>query len=297
MVNLCVKFSEEYLDEYCNILTKKVFRKINNYKKNNYNLIKNNSEFLNFIEEIYCNVDIFLIKRIDVVLIFLNLLIIKYNLSGESKKVNDFFNCVFKYDDIISKDKKFAYQHFKKIDIEICPYCNKNDVECIYDGDDTYYRASFDHFYSKSKYPFLSLNIYNLVPCCSSCNMIKSNIDFNTYDFFYPFIDSDESSFFSFNLNEDLSYCVSNCSNNRKIINNFETLKIIEKYNSSFQSNKEINNIKNIIDQFYYNIDYYENVLNKKIYFNDLFEFDVKNERFGKLKIDAFNYFLELSKK
>ena len=33
--------------------------------------------------------------------------------------------------------------------------------------------AQFDHFYSKSEYPYLALSFYNLIPCCPTCNKAK----------------------------------------------------------------------------------------------------------------------------
>lgn len=43
----------------------------------------------------------------------------------------------------------------------------------------------FDHFYSQTKYPYLSMSLYNLIPSCPSCNQSKSDnaldINFNPY--------------------------------------------------------------------------------------------------------------------
>lgn len=36
-------------------------------------------------------------------------------------------------------------------------------------------RPQFDHFYPKSKYPYLALSFYNLVPSCAVCNLAKSD--------------------------------------------------------------------------------------------------------------------------
>jgi len=66
-----------------------------------------------------------------------------------------------------------AYILIDKIGINVCPYCNRN---YIYNIPASKNRTSqLDHFYNKDKYPFLSLAFYNLIPCCPSCNHLKSN--------------------------------------------------------------------------------------------------------------------------
>ncbi len=44
----------------------------------------------------------------------------------------------------------------------ICPFCNQQAV------------ATLDHYLPKSKFPSLSVNPVNLIPCCSDCNRFKS---------------------------------------------------------------------------------------------------------------------------
>lgn len=36
-------------------------------------------------------------------------------------------------------------------------------------------RFQFDHFFSKSRYPMLSMSLYNLIPSCALCNQGKSD--------------------------------------------------------------------------------------------------------------------------
>lgn len=73
----------------------------------------------------------------------------------------------------------------EKLDVNVCPYCNRQFTHTIKkveskDG----IRPQFDHFHPKSKYPYLALSFYNLIPCCGSCNSIKKekHIDINPYD-------------------------------------------------------------------------------------------------------------------
>lgn len=65
----------------------------------------------------------------------------------------------------------------KILDVRICPYCGINYItfaEKIKNGknkDEIRSIATFDHYLPKNKYPFLAMNIYNLIPCCKNCNM------------------------------------------------------------------------------------------------------------------------------
>lgn len=47
-----------------------------------------------------------------------------------------------------------------------CPFCGIHDVKGIYHSK----REAYDHYLPKSKYPFNSINFYNLVPACHECN-------------------------------------------------------------------------------------------------------------------------------
>lgn len=82
-----------------------------------------------------------------------------------------------RYEELRSFDFIFI---LKKIGIKSCVYCNAQ-LTIITDknkqNSKSYARLELDHYYPKSKYPFLCLNIYNLYPTCGSCNRIKSKKD------------------------------------------------------------------------------------------------------------------------
>ena len=67
------------------------------------------------------------------------------------------------------------------LNLSVCPYCNRQYIF----GTDNNRKvgAQFDHFYSKSKYPYLALSFYNLIPCCPTCNKAKGEecIEINPY--------------------------------------------------------------------------------------------------------------------
>lgn len=65
-------------------------------------------------------------------------------------------------------DKFSKYDFITRIDRNTCPYCNRNYIYYIsrYEG----IKPQIDHFYPKSKYPFLAMSFYNLIPSCQTCN-------------------------------------------------------------------------------------------------------------------------------
>lgn len=90
------------------------------------------------------------------------------------------------YTNQLSSNSKFKKAFFLIFEnINVCPYCNRNFINPIYKEstigcDNKTQSPDIEHFYPKSMYPFLSLSISNLLPSCSFCNKIKSNV--NTFD-------------------------------------------------------------------------------------------------------------------
>ncbi len=75
------------------------------------------------------------------------------------------------------EDIHFGRKDFCKIllnhKISICPYCNLEDN---YLGS-SIEKVQFDHYYPKSRYPFLAVCLSNLIPSCKVCNSdIKENM-------------------------------------------------------------------------------------------------------------------------
>ena len=111
--------------------------------------------------------------------------------SGGNKKVEsdirDLLFEIFKgmYDRFSKRE--WAYDFLKLIDIEVCPYCNRNFATVVKKKQ----RPEFDHYFPKcsSKYPYLAISIFNLVPCCSKCNTGKSDsyVDIKEQKIMYPY--------------------------------------------------------------------------------------------------------------
>lgn len=64
----------------------------------------------------------------------------------------------------------------KKMGIKSCVYCNAQfSITTERKNGNLSGMFELDHFYPKSKYPFLSTSFFNLQPCCSHCNKTKSD--------------------------------------------------------------------------------------------------------------------------
>mgnify|MGYP003624494980 CR=1 FL=1 len=86
--------------------------------------------------------------------------------------------------------EKVKYSGIELIDrlgITVCPYCNRTYVQSIKNQNQYHKKrrtSEFDHFFPKSKYPFLAISFFNLIPSCKTCNHIKGThpIAFSPYD-------------------------------------------------------------------------------------------------------------------
>ena len=86
---------------------------------------------------------------------------------------------------------KIAYLHSESLGLNTCVYCNANFTYTI-KTKEINCRPEFDHFYLKSKYPYLAISFFNLIPSCSLCNSgaLKGTKPFNFQNHIHPFIES-----------------------------------------------------------------------------------------------------------
>ena len=137
----------------------------------------------------------------------IRLLIDKLSVSKTySKKFKEEFQKRMRYEQF--RDSKGAREHFRRLGIKACPYCNAQYTISI--GKTGKALCHFDHVYPKSDYPFLALSIYNLIPCCNYCNQAKSNDDPLHKNFIHPFEDSISNKFkFILSCHNQVCYVVS----------------------------------------------------------------------------------------
>ena len=114
------------------------------------------------------------------------------------KEETSFFKKVFNYDSFVStySGKKYgAYNLAENLDVNVCPYCNRQYTFTLRGGKNSHGRTRpvFDHFYSQEKFPYLSLSFYNLIPCCNICNSsFKGRRDFSLANNIHPYFEGFE---------------------------------------------------------------------------------------------------------
>lgn len=103
--------------------------------------------------------------------------------SYSSKKLSDeLLDNIFRYDRY--SKRMTVVTILKKMKVTVCPYCNRQYIFTLLSGKA---RPQLDHYYPKSKYPYLALSLYNMIPSCSICNMAKSSLDTVKSPILYPF--------------------------------------------------------------------------------------------------------------
>lgn len=84
---------------------------------------------------------------------------------------------------------------------DVCPYCNRQFITPLI-LESGRMRADIDHFLAKSQYPYFSMSLYNMIPCCKTCNSsLKHNKKFHFYDL-HPYRDN-IGDFFSYVIDYD----------------------------------------------------------------------------------------------
>ncbi|MDP8209746.1 MAG: hypothetical protein P9M05_02975 [Candidatus Stygibacter australis] len=186
---------------YCKELLESKIKNFNKNKKNKYyktiyryiKKVIQGTEDLNLNNVINCNPERF----IEVNDIFNK----KLDSLSDNKKYKNTIYHIFDYDyfsestKIINRKLNWdAYHLSKKLNIGVCPYCNRQYTNTIIDYKegkitDRYVRAEFDHFLSQQVYPLFRLSLYNLIPCCHICNKIKKDKETTNYRYIHPYIE------------------------------------------------------------------------------------------------------------
>lgn len=114
--------------------------------------------------------------------------------SGENEaEIKKICKGIFDYNKF-AKGQKDAYWLLRELKVRVCPYCN-----CVYTTtlptreelekaerrkEFKTTRATFDHFYCQSQYPYLAMSLFNLIPSCNICNNNKSS---KNQEIIYPY--------------------------------------------------------------------------------------------------------------
>jgi hypothetical protein len=218
-------------------------------------------------------------------------IIYKYLKKNKLTNVND-----------LSKIKDIGIGTVKKITI--------NNINKLTDFKDHF---TLDHVLPKEKYPFLSLSLFNLVPCCSPCNSkFKHSKNFSINDDFNKVVPSSEKyeldKLLKFKILRDTSNLKNFVSSIKKVedldiklINNKPDIESVNEYMHIFQlkgryefhkgkafdmiekrqkySDSQIKEIANITKQTFESV-------KKDIFGKECFEDNNNNEPFEKYKQD-----------
>lgn len=126
------------------------------------------------------------------------------NLSDDKKKLYiGYINSILGYEKFsegaqvkMSNGKMWCRHSFMdEIGIKVCPYCNRQYITSYYWENKVRTTTDTDHYYPKSNFPLLSMNIHNMVPSCQICNSrMKLNKVNNTKErHLNPYVDGSDS--------------------------------------------------------------------------------------------------------
>lgn len=121
--------------------------------------------------------------------------------------VNIILNKIFDYEKFVSGSGYFkkwnAYDLAEKLDVNVCPYCNRLYTSTIVNNSMKITRPEFDHYLTKSKHPYLALSFFNLIPSCKVCNsQLKKEDKLPLDKKHHPYLKkNNKQRIFSFDLN------------------------------------------------------------------------------------------------
>ena len=163
----------------------------------------------------------------------------KVNYNGTESEFHEHLVNVMQYDEA----KKYIYKYFVEMEIKSCVYCNFVPIERRCDGTVNY---QLDHYWCKSRYPYLCTSFFNLFPCCGSCNIIKSYEDYQ--DFFNLYCEDFEISS-SEAIQDPFRFCVPNAVLEYYKVKNCNAAKIYfrarKKYAPQYLRNSKVEDLYN----------------------------------------------------
>lgn len=116
-------------------------------------------------------------------------------IKGALDKIGEIFDY-----DLLSGDPR--HEVLTALYVPVCPYCNRQYITKYGKIGEEEATADLDHFYHKSRYPFLALSVFNFVPSCSICNRtFKGTVDFYATPHLYPY-EQESNGELKFKLND-----------------------------------------------------------------------------------------------
>ncbi len=82
---------------------------------------------------------------------------------------------IFSYSYLLEKCREDLINVVLLLNVNVCPYCGRSFTTTVVKDGKSYVRTcQIDHFYPQSKYPWLALSLWNMIPACGFCNNQKS---------------------------------------------------------------------------------------------------------------------------
>ncbi|MGV3613267.1 MAG: hypothetical protein ACO1N0_20075 [Fluviicola sp.] len=158
----------------------------------NVDLTKDQSELITYLEDKFEHIIKATPKSLEKFVIKLGAPDMFGQLDKGIFKSNDFGKAlqkVFGYGDYFRSKERKGKWFAKQLNIRSCPYCNCQYTLSLIDTNrsGTLTKFQFDHFFSKTRYPFLSISMFNLIPSCPACNLSKSNTDVRLKTHYHPY--------------------------------------------------------------------------------------------------------------
>jgi len=198
-------------------------------------------------------------------------------------------------------------EHFKKLGIKSCPFCNNNYIY-FYEKDAGQYNtlATLEHYYPKAKYPHLSLSFYNLIPSCSTCNSKFKGNDTHEGEILHPYYeDFDDKAKFSVSVDslpthKNIKLSVKLESNDPRCIKSIDRFQLDKIYTQHADIAQEIWNqahvyndsrIDELYENFYEKLGYSKEDVKNFIFCNYLNQKDINKRNHSKLTQDILKQF------
>lgn len=169
----------------------------------------------------------------------------KFRYNEKNKSFYEHIVDAMRYD--VARDEFLPY--VKKLSIRTCVYCNAQFAITVdVNPRDIKGKYELDHFYPKSKYPFLCISFFNMQPCCAHCNKTKNDIkaEFGLYT-----IDYTKLSPFEFTLDKAslVRYMLTQNSEDLKIVFNSTDRILLRDHLRHFHITELYNIQKDIVEE------------------------------------------------
>lgn len=198
------------------------------------------------------------------------------------------YNTFLKKNDALSLKGKIYNSDYlaQNIDVKTCPYCNENTTYSFFYDSKKQYRRTFDwdHIIPKTKYPFLAICYFNLVPACKVCNLLKLDkiIRISPHSAFNP----------------DNTYKFKIKGRHLDFLNNNKSLELLLKVRTNPGGKALTDLIKNIALDARLNTqkDLIRDILNKKIIYKSAYWNSLENmvSKIGATKINTKDLFFSV---